>query len=468
MKRRIILLLSLIVVINITINNKAFAQLNKLKNVKKEVTKSVNTVPVKEEKTETKAEEPKQETKSETATEPAATSSGKVIYVAKTGKNSNPGTKEAPIKNLDKAIQVAEDFDKIYVQEGVYSGTFDVGYFEITKPLELYGGYNADFTKRDPVNTPSIIQTIKDKATSSKQSIIMISETHDVVIDGFVIDMGEHNNYDNKAPQGVETGYLTLTNTGGTPKRSAIKVVGNNIKIQNNTFVNISYGGIFIMQRMNLDGKILVDNNVFVNCSQAGIECNPLRGPGQVREIEISNNTFAFTYGTTFLNDNLGCSVWLKGNANYNIHHNIFSYASDAALRYLDVTEATLKLDYNLFMNNRKNDIHTSIYNKRVFISVEEFEDVDFVSSLVGNKRMTEKLPLNAPYTSEFINMAAEVSMEYDPNTDWNQVRSILGLPQQASGKATISFFANKYPWKESLKLFGAVNEFGAQLPTVD
>jgi len=465
MKKRIILLLSLIVVINITINNKAFAQLNKLKNVKKEVTKSVNTVPVKEEKTETKAEEPKQETTTESTTESAAKPNGKIIYVAKTGKNSNPGTKEAPIKNLDKAIQVAEDYDKIYVQEGVYSGTFDVGYFEITKPLELYGGYNADFTKRDLVNTPSIIQTIKDKATSSKQSIIMISETHDVVIDGFTIDMGEHNNYDNKAPQGVETGYLTLTNTGGTPKRSAIKVVGNNVKIQNNTFVNISYGGIFIMQRMNLEGKILVDNNVFVNCSQAGIECNPLRGPGQVREIEISNNTFAFTYGTTFLNDNLGCSVWLKGNANYNIHHNIFSYASDAALRYLDVTEATLKLDYNLFMNNRKNDIHTSIYNKRVFISVEEFEDVDFVSSLVGNKRMTQKLPLNAPYTSEFINMAAEVSMEYDPNTDWNQVRSILGLPQQASGKATISFFANKYPWKESLKLFGAVNEFGAQLP---
>jgi hypothetical protein len=78
---------------------------------------------------------------------------------------------------------------------------------------------------------------------------------------------------------------------------------------------------------------------------------------------------------------------------------------------------------------------------------------------------MTQKLPLNKAYTSEFINMAAEVSMEYDPSTDWNQVRSILGLPQQASGTATISFFANKYPWKESSKLFGAISEFGAQIP---
>lgn len=459
MMQKTIILLSLITIISLTTNNNSYAQIGNLKNIKKEVKKTVKPVPAKKEEIKTK-EKPEQKTNTEPETKPT----GKIIYVSKSGSNRNPGTKEAPIKNLDKAIQVAEDYDKIYVQEGVYSGTFDVGYFEITKPLELYGSYNADFTKRDPINTPSLIQTIKDKATSSKQSIIMINETHDVVIEGFAIDMGQHNNYANNTPEGMESGYLTLTNTGGTPKRSAIKIVGNNVKIQNNIFTNISYGGIFIMQRLNMNGKILIDNNVFVNISQAGIECNPLRGPGEIREIEISNNTFSFTFGTTFLNDNLGCSIWLKGKANYNLHHNIFSYASDAALRYLDVAESTLKLDYNLFMNNRKNDIHTSIYNKPVFITVEEFEDVDFVSSLIGNKRMIQKLPLNAAYTGKFINMAAEVSMEYDPNTDWNQVRSILGLPQQAAGKAKISFFANKYPWKESLKLFGAVSDFGAQI----
>ncbi|MCB2196257.1 MAG: right-handed parallel beta-helix repeat-containing protein [Bacteroidetes bacterium] len=444
-------------------NITTYAQFGNIKKAVKKEVKKAN--PLTEEEKKADDQTTQQETNEEVKEQPEIKPEGKIIYVSNSGSNRNPGTKEAPIKNLDKAIQVANEYDKIYVQEGTYSGTFDVGYFEITKPLELYGGYNSDFTQRDPMNTPSVIQTIKDKATSSKQSIIMISETHDVVIDGFVIDMGKHNNYDNKAPEGVETGYLTLTNTGGTPKRSAIKIVGNNVKIQNNTFANISYGGVFIMQRMNMEGKILIDNNVFVNVAQAGIECNPLRGPGEIRDIEISNNTFAFMYGTTFLNDNLGCAVWLKGKANYNVHHNIFSYASDAALRYLDYSESTLKLDYNLFMNNRKNDIHTSIYNKRVFITVEEFEDVDFVSSLQGNKRMTKKLPLNEAYTSEFITMAAEVSMEYDPSTDWNQVRSILGLPQQASGTATISFFANRYPWQESVKLFGAVSEFGAQKP---
>jgi len=441
------------------------AQLGKLKDMKKKVEKNI---PSKEEEKPSQNANSNQQTNSQAATQPEVKPEGKTIYVSPTGSNKNAGTsKDAPLKNIDKAISMAEDYDKIYIAEGVYSGTFNVGFFEIKKPMEIYGSYNADFSKRNPVETPTIIRT-KPKAASGKQMLIYIYETHDVVIDGIMVDMGEQNNYNDKVPEGIETGYLTLTNTGGTEQRAAIRIVGNNVTVRNCTFANISYCGVSVAQRMSMPGRIHIDNNVFVNCAHTGIDASVLTGPGDRHEIEISNNTFAFTYGTTFLNDNLGNAIWMKQKADYNVHHNIFSYASDAAIRYLDTKDPSLKLDYNLFMNNRKNDIHTSIANNRVFISVEEFEDVDFVSSLEGNKRMTQVLPLNKAYTAEFINMAAEVSMEYDPNTDWNQVRSILGIPQQASGKATISFFANRYPWKESLNLFGAVSEFGAQMPKVN
>jgi hypothetical protein len=444
------------------------AQVGNLKNVKKDVTKSVTNKPAEKPKTETKPA-PAQTTNNQPATtqpQTAAKPEGKTIYVSiSSGSNKNAGTKDAPLKELDKAINEAGDYDKIFVAEGIYFGTFEVGYYEIKKPLEIYGGYTADFSKRDIVANPTIIKT-KPKSGSGKQTIFYIQETSDVIIDGLTFDMDEQNNYDKNAPEGVASGYLTLTNTGGTPQRSAIRIVGNNITIRNNIFVNISYGGISIGQRMNMPGKILIDNNVFVNVAHSGIDCGVLTSPRQeTKEIEICNNTFAFTYGTTFLNENLGCAIWLKPNAKYNIHHNVFAYASDAAIRFLDTNGATLKLDHNLFMNNRKNDIHTSIHNKRIYITVEQFEDVDFVSSLEGNKRLVQKLPLNQAYVREFINMAAEVATEYDPNADWNQVRSILGLPQQASGKAKISFFANKYNANESHKLFGATNGNGAQLP---
>ena len=462
MKTRAIIVFSLALAMCLGCSTMANAQIGKLKNIKKEITKKV---PVKEQKQETAmpAEEKKAESNSAAEAKPV----GKTIYVSTSGSNRNMGTKDAPFKNIDKAIKEAGEYDKILIAEGEYSGTFNVGFFEITKPMEIYGSYNSDFSMRDPIATPTIIRT-QPKAASGKQTLIYIYETNNVVIDGITVDMGEQNNYDSKAPDGIETGYLTLTNTGGTEQRSAIRIVGNDVTIRNCTFVNISYCGVSVAQRMSMPSKILIDNNLFVNCAHTGIDASVLTGPGNRHEIEICNNTFAFTYGTTFLNDNLGNAIWMKRKADYNVHNNIFAYASDAAIRYLDTDEPTLKLDHNLFMGNRKNDIHTSIMNNRVFISVEEFEDVDFVTSLNGNKRLTQVLPLDKAYISEFINMAAEVSMDYDPNTDWNQVRSILGLPQQASGTAKISFFANRYPAHETHKLFGAVEGFGAQKPKIN
>lgn len=454
-----LLKITLLIAISISLTNTSNAQLNRLKNA---ASKEIGGIGKKEEpsKQETKAVEKKEEpTKADVKPE------GNDLYVSTTGNNRNEGTKNAPLKDIDKAIERADAYDRIHLTEGVYYGTFEVGYFEITQPIEIYGSYNADFSHRNPTSTPTIIRT-KPKSGSGKQTIFYIRETKNIVIDGLTIDMSEQNNYDKNAPAGLETGYLTLTNTGGTPQRSAIRIVGNNVTIRNNTFINISYGGISIAQRMNMEGKIHIDNNLFVNCAHSGIDCGVLTSPRQeTKEIEISNNTFAFTYGTTFLNDNLGCAIWLKPNAKFNIHNNIFSYASDAAIRFLDYNGATLDLNHNYFINNRQNDIHTSIHNKRVYITVEQFDDVDFVQSLEGNKRLVEKLPLNQAYLGEFFNMAAEVALEYDPDTDWNQFRSILGLPQQASGTAKISFFANKYPVNEVYKLFGAIKGIGAQNP---
>lgn len=425
-----------------TINSQSQINVGKLKDkASKQVNEAVNK------KTETDSPNVSG-TNKEVAT---PKKNGKGIYVSiQTGSNQNSGTEDAPYKNLDKALKEAGEYDKIHVAEGIYSGTFDVGYFEITKPVEIYAGYTVDFSSRNPLPNHTLIQTIKGKATSGKQAIIYIDEVSDVIIDGLIIDMGEHNDYAMKdIPEGLTTGYLGLTNQGGTPQRAGIKLAGNNITLRNNVFVNISYGGVFIMQRMKWPGKIHIDNNVFVNCSQAGIEGSVLTSADtDKKEIEISNNTFAFTYGTTFLNDILGYALWVKGKAKYNVHHNVFAFASDAALRYYDTDDAELYLDNNLFMNNRKNDVLSRMHNNPIFVTVEEFGDADFVKSVKNNKRMTENLPLNKAHVREFINMAAEVSMEYDPNADWNQVRSILGLPQQATGTAKITFFANKYDWK--------------------
>ena len=89
----------------------------------------------------------------------AVSLSAKDIFVSlSTGKNGNPGTKAAPYKNLWKAISVAKDNDVIHIAEGIYPGRMKCGWFKLEKPVSLFGGYSADFSKRDPLKFKTMFQ----------------------------------------------------------------------------------------------------------------------------------------------------------------------------------------------------------------------------------------------------------------------------------------------------------------------
>jgi hypothetical protein len=391
---------------------------------------------------------------------------GKTIYVSPNGRNSNDGLTPATArKDIDQAIELAQNGDVIKVSQGEYSGTMDVCKFEITESITLMGGFSTDFNDRNPVKYPTYI---KAKASSAVDQHILIlksdKEGNGVTVDGFIFDMSGQNKYGKEIHEGLQSGYLPLTNQGGTPARSAIITTGNNHIIQNNVFVNISKMGISIRHNKAITGKVKVLNNVFVVCADYGMEVFGLPGSQANQEVEIAYNTFALTFGSNFMNEDGGEAIYLKSEANYNVHHNVFAFSSGAAIRYTD--KKTLSLDNNVFYGNRNNDINTHINNKRVFASTDQFEDLPNLVSANNNKREAIKLPLNQNYLNAFVNMAAQtVKVEYDPNSDWNQLRSILGLPQQSTGRVNVTFFANKYPLDETLKLFGAVNGYGAQLP---
>ena len=73
-----------------------------------------------------------------------------MFYVsANGGSNRNDGSKGAPFKNIQKALDVAEAGATILVAEGNYYGLLNKGNIIISKPVKLMGGYNADFSQRD-------------------------------------------------------------------------------------------------------------------------------------------------------------------------------------------------------------------------------------------------------------------------------------------------------------------------------
>ena len=72
-----------------------------------------------------------------------------VLYVSKsTGKNKNDGSKEAPLKNIQKAVEMAQPGALIRVAEGNYFGNLDCGTIDIRKPVTIEGGWNSDFSER--------------------------------------------------------------------------------------------------------------------------------------------------------------------------------------------------------------------------------------------------------------------------------------------------------------------------------
>jgi hypothetical protein len=245
-----------------------------------------------------------------------------------------------------------------------------------------------------------------------------------------------------------------------------VYVMGNNRKITNNVFVNLSKGGVGIMQNNKEPGKIEVANNVFVTCAMNGVECAAL--PGAPKDIEIHHNTIVFTFGDNFMNETGGEGIQTREDANFNYHHNVFAYTSGPGIRHWNKVDKA-NIDNNLFWGNGKNALATKVSNgKLVHLSPDQFEDVDHLETASGNVSRDPELPVQPAYLENFFNMAAEVMTTYNPDSEMNQIREALGQNKQATSTIDVKFFANKYPFKETLKLFGAVEGYGAQVPVLE
>ena len=171
---------------------------------------------------------------------------GKVIYViGKGGKNKNAGTKDKPMKNIDKAMAKAEAGDTIVVAEGTFKGTFGVGFWEMPKSMSLYGGFNRDFSARNPKKHLTILQPGADRFSKAPKKHMLFSKnnfepTHPMVVDGFVFEQGQMNPYegDKGKPAGVETGMMKVGAGSMNPNATCVTLFGSHLTVTNNLFVN--------------------------------------------------------------------------------------------------------------------------------------------------------------------------------------------------------------------------------------
>jgi hypothetical protein len=426
---------------------------------------------------------------------------GKKIYVSvNTGAGSRTadGSKEKPYKDLQAAIDAAEDGMQIIVAEGNYLGKMEQGFIEVKKYVSIEGGWNTDFSQRDYVKYQTMIQPDgTHSATAGAHGLMdIIIKTQggnggNILIDGIVFDMGQENQYclapsdDERAaaPEGCETGRIVLIDDkpnvpktdGASVTRQCIYggVLYGNITIRNCVFANAYHYGIqFELQR----GKAEVYNNIFVACRMAACE---MRGGSAtyVSELDFHHNTVLFTWCRNKVMEDMGYGFRYMTAMNYDVHDNIFGgnyygaldrtrFDSDKAKEAKRITNA---FD-NLFFANRMGDICLpSGGGKWNFQYAKNFEEVEQLQKYEGNREVNAnettalEEAISAPYLKGYLGFTMNQSSQYDENSVMNTYRSAHGMNKQGTETVRVSMYANRYPLAEVSKLWSVIGEKGAQ-----
>ena len=415
---------------------------------------------------------------------------GADLFVSQTtGKKKAPGTQQAPFKTIPDALKKAKPGDTIFVAQGSYVGKMGASEIVIDKPVTIAGGYSPDFSARDVVKYPTLIQPKNDKNDTKGQGVITLKLPNgkgpDMVIDGLIIDQGYMNSYhDIKGkPAGIETGmWLQGPAKGSKDKFPSANVYSifapvagryeGNIIVRNCIIANSGNFGINISL---FQGNVQIVNNVFVACRMTACDISSAKRQVGAVKCEFAYNTVFFTWSRISDLADMGYGFRCRENVASNIHHNIFGLNVFSGVGN-DIGVAKnkkIKLDNNVFFLNKKSDVTVTkspnILHLRV--GTEAFEDMDDypgMESVEGNVALKDpgafKNALNKTYLAAFLSASYSEKKDFDANSPVNSFRSFEGLPLQGKLTTKVSMFCNRYPLKDTFKLFGAYKGYGAQV----
>lgn len=422
---------------------------------------------------------------------------GKTWYVSiTTGKNKNDGSKSAPMKNIQKAINKAQSGDIIHVAKGNYLGLMKVGYVDMKKKaVSIIGGYNTDFSDRNPLKYQTTIQPRPEQNGTSGNKPLLRADFNNgnVTIDGIIFDRGWQTAYSihkdptrRGQPKGVVSGrYMPPPNKGGNHGvKNVIAVIkpiiagqvkNSKLTIKNCVFANATHFGIQMGIR---ETSVKIINNLFVNSRMAGVEIfGTSAGHLPIKsDVEFAHNTMLFSWSRTKAFEDMGYGFRCMTGVHYNIHDNIIGGTCFAGVDKTRVgrREASRKLsiDNNIFFLNKQADlVLPSQGGKFLRIRTDMFEDVEALTSADGNitadpKKYTALTKaIDKAYLDGFLNATYSESVNHDPNSVANTFRQAMGMNQVATVNNSVSMYHNLYPLKNALKLIGVVKGKGMQKP---
>lgn len=444
----------------------------------------------------------------------AAVAAGKTFYVsATTGSARADGlSPTTAMKDLQKAIDAAQDDDVIYVAEGNYLGNMDRGYLECGKFgnaqndrgkfISIYGGYSTDFSERDVIKHVTKIQPLDQKFTAPLLNINArrpwgyTGPEGKVVVDGLVFDFGENNLYcaadvkneiTGTPNEGVLTGrFIELGGSPNCPKvgfangdQYALHMdVEGSVRVSNCIFVNCRDYGICAMMGI---GHMEISNNVFIACRYAACQVRGTTRDADIEKVslEFHHNTVLFTWTRTKTFEDMGQGFrFMNGIRTIDVHNNIFGCNSNCGVervyyesnKAMEAAKVSNLYDNYFFANKRDLEI-AAMGASSISVPAARIEEAEQIGpKYEGNVDMPEGNDafinaIDKSYLEGFLSLKIMSSQSYNANSAANQVNRLFGLNQQGSEIVRPSMYCNKYPWEKAKDLFGVIENYGAQLP---
>ena len=454
------------------------------------------------------------ETKPAAAPAAAASAAGKTFYVsASTGSARSDGlTPSTAMKDLQKAIDTAQDNDIIQVAEGNYLGNMDRGYLECGrfgnaandrgKFISIYGGWSTDFTERDVIKHVTKIQPTTQRFTTplfninARRPYGYTGPEGTVVVDGLVFDFGENNLYcaadvSNEVTGTPNEGVLTGRFIEPDAAPNCAKVgyangdeyalhmdVEGNVRVSNCIFVNCRDYGIAAMMGK---GHMEICNNIFIACRYASCQVRGSTRDADIDKVslEFHHNTVLFTWTRTKAFEDMGQGFrFMNGIRTIDVHNNIFGCNSNCGVervyyesnKAMEAAKVSNLYDNYFFANKRDLEI-ASMGAASISVPAARIEEAEQIGpKYEGNVEMPEGNDafvnaIDKSYLEGFLSLKIMTSQSYNANSAANQVNRAFGLNQQGSEIVRPSMYCNKYPWEKAKDLFGKVPGYGAQIP---
>ena len=365
-------------------------------------------------------------------------------------------------------LQSGEHTARILVAQGAFTAKANQGTWvipHIDNPagtLHLVGGYNDDFSGRQPFTLPSVLVTASGRS-DSLLSFTKKSRLKEVVISGLLFDAAVSNAYDKK------TNSILKGQSRTYPLLSFSLLKTDRLVVADNIFMNGAHGAFDpYIQPLSANTVVDISNNVFFN----NIKTMSVGAGKAVAAINLRHNTFYLNwpYNPDATSSNVSAlELYHRGGASQvTIEGNLFAFNAGGAMQH-DWPEdrmPRLTIKDNLFhMNAALFEYGAAgagvfvgklgLNPKYLILDLETVED-DFDYDVGGNVTLDPKIPIAMADLQ-----AADSYSVKRLNTVLNDVRRLFGLNQDGGTVAIANYapamaYQFPMPTEEQAKAYGA------------